>query len=175
MRKVFQTHRCSVVELNLTHQKGFVDLHSNPHVMNPIPAEIMTKEQALKSLEEQMMNYQNPSPKIHVWAIEGSSKADFMGTCALIYKSEDEVEIGYRIAEEYWQQRYATEICKELIRFAFASTKAKRVVAEVNSTNFKSIKILERYLDYTGKKANRELDTMDLHYAVMRQQWILKN
>lgn len=174
MKKVFSTNRCIVGELNLKHRAGYIALHTNPNVMDPIPAEVMTREEANASLEDQIVNYQDPKPKLHVWAIEDASKETFVGTCAIVYKSADEVEIGFRILEAHWQQKYATEICKELIQFAFDSTAAKRVTAEVSSTNWKSIRVLEHHLDYKGKRANRELDTMDLQYAILRQQWALK-
>lgn len=174
MKTIFTTKRCNVVPLNLKHKVGYIQLHTNPNVMEPIPVEVYSKDQAVASLEEQILNYQNPQPKLLVWAIQHAKTNDFIGTCALVYKSNNEVEIGYRIMETHWQQKYATEVCKELINHAFASTPAKKVVADVNSTNFKSIRILERFMDYKGKTANRLQDTMDLHYGVLRQHWALQ-
>ncbi|WP_256527755.1 GNAT family N-acetyltransferase [Dyadobacter diqingensis] len=68
-------------------------------------------------------------------ALVGAAKLEAYG---------EEVEIGYRIMEEYWGQGVATEIAKYLIGFSVRKFGAPAVVAFVNVENMASIRVLEK-------------------------------
>lgn len=174
MKVVFETKRCKVGALNLVHKEGYKSLLSNPNVMDLIPLEVLNEEEINASLEAQIHNYLNPKPNEHIWAVEDSGLGKFIGTCGVRYQSNGEVEIEFKVLESFWRQKYGTEVCQALIEYVFTHTDAKRVIAIVNSQNFKAIKILERFLDYKGKKADTDLDVMHLHYGALRQQWLLR-
>lgn len=71
----------------------------------------------------------------HNGEVIGAAKLDQIG---------QEIEIGYRIREEYWGQGIATEVTKSLIRFAYDGLGIKRVIAFVNVENAASIRVLEK-------------------------------
>ncbi|HEV7379307.1 MAG TPA: GNAT family N-acetyltransferase [Dyadobacter sp.] len=71
----------------------------------------------------------------HNGEVIGAAKLDQIG---------QEIEIGYRIREEYWGQGIATEVTKGLIRFAYDGLGIKRVIAFVNVENAASIRVLEK-------------------------------
>jgi RimJ/RimL family protein N-acetyltransferase len=55
-----------------------------------------------------------------------------------------QVEIGYSVARDFEGQGYATEIVSALVRYAFATTRVRRVVAHTMMGNIGSRKVLER-------------------------------
>ncbi len=83
-----------------------------------------------------------------------------VGFCALIEKSSnqyigeagilsinnvtDRCAIGYNLLPAFWNNGYATEISKGLVRYAFECLNLERVEALVMQPNFASCKVLEK-------------------------------
>lgn len=61
-----------------------------------------------------------------------------------IEKYGNEVEIGYRILEEFWSKGIATEVTQRLILFCILRLKTKIVCAFVNIRNTASVRVLEK-------------------------------
>lgn len=173
--KIFETQRLVVRRLNLADLDLFAKLHANPNVMDIIPSPVLTKLESKQKLEDIITSYQNPNPEISIWAMETKKGKMFIGACALAFDDPKGIEIGYRVNEEFWGQKYGVEIAQNLIKYAFEYTDTNLVYADVNSQNYKSIKILERFMEYKGKTANKEQDTMDLNYAIKRTSYMLRN
>ncbi|UAC49716.1 GNAT family N-acetyltransferase [Bacillus aquiflavi] len=54
------------------------------------------------------------------------------------------VEVGYGFLESFWNQGYATEAVGALIKWAFDTSKVKKVVAETLQNNYGSMRVLEK-------------------------------
>lgn len=68
-------------------------------------------------------------------SLVGAARLDLEGT---------EVEIGYRVQEEYWGRGIATEIAITLIQFTIKKLKVFNVIAHVNVDNHASVRVLEK-------------------------------
>ena len=92
-------------------------------------------------------------------------------------------EIGYVFNPEYYGNGYATEGCKEILRYAFEELKARRIVAMCNPKNTASWGLLERlkmrreghlikniFFKYDENKMPIWNDTYE--YAVLREEWV---
>lgn len=55
-----------------------------------------------------------------------------------------EVELYYKLGRDYWGQGYATEACREMLRFAFETLRLQRIVTITDSQNEPSIRLLQR-------------------------------
>ena len=55
-----------------------------------------------------------------------------------------EIEIGFFLKRSAWRRRYATEVCKRLLQFAFQEVSLNEVVASVDEENVASKKVLEK-------------------------------
>ncbi len=55
---------------------------------------------------------------------------------------EDTVELGYCIREDYQGQGYATEVCREIVRYTFENLGKLRIYAQVDEENIPSRKLL---------------------------------
>ena len=53
-------------------------------------------------------------------------------------------ELGYILDFVYWGKGYGTEICRGLINYAFASLKAKCVLARMYASNKASVRLCEK-------------------------------
>ena len=72
--------------------------------------------------------------KIGHFAVVDKSNNKVIGNIGLnnVYKSDTEGEIGICINPIYWGHDIATELGKEVIKFAFTSTNIKRIVANTS-------------------------------------------
>ena len=83
------------------------------------------------------------------WAIEIPSQKKFIGFVGLHIPKENLpfspcVEIGWRIAKEYWGQGYATEAAKESLRYAFTKLNLSEVVSFTTLSNFRSQAVMKK-------------------------------
>jgi RimJ/RimL family protein N-acetyltransferase len=84
---------------------------------------------------------------------------DKMGFCAVIEKKSEkligwcgvwrlaetgEVEIGYAIAKEFWNQGFATDAAKAIIEYAFANIETERITAVADPENVSSRRVMEK-------------------------------
>jgi RimJ/RimL family protein N-acetyltransferase len=54
------------------------------------------------------------------------------------------VEIGWRLAKEYWGNGYASEAAAACLRFGFENLKLKQIVAFTAAANKRSMAVMER-------------------------------
>ena len=124
----------------------FAQLNADPKVMEYYP----------ETLSEDESN--NMADKIQslllerswgFWAVELIDKKQFIGFVGLHKPSYDLpvtpcVEIGWRLAKEYWGKGYATEAAQEALKFAFKELKLNEVYSFTSVTNKRSWSVMER-------------------------------
>lgn len=81
-------------------------------------------------------------------------KADnsFVGASGLVYyDNTPEIEIGYRMLKEHWNQGYATEASIGLLQYGFERLKLKKIVSSAHTENIALRRVMEkigmRYID----------------------------
>ena len=83
------------------------------------------------------------------WAIEIPNQEKFIGFVGLHIPKESLpfspcVEVGWRIAKEYWNQGYATEAAKESLRYAFTTLNLNEVVSFTTLVNLRSQAVMQK-------------------------------
>lgn len=80
-----------------------------------------------------------------LWAIRDSNNQNFFGYVSLCEHHEGEdTEISYELLPQYWGNGYATQALIEALSRASTDYGLKEVVAETQSRNYRSIKLLKR-------------------------------
>jgi len=84
-----------------------------------------------------------------LWAVEAPGVANFIGFVGLsIPRFEAHftpcVEIGWRLAHEYWGLGYATEAARAALAFGFESLRLEQIVSFTVPTNLRSRRVMER-------------------------------
>jgi len=69
-------------------------------------------EENKADLKKVIDHYSEENNGFWVWAIEGKSSGELIGTAAIIVDKKNEGEVGYRLLEKHWGNRYATEILR---------------------------------------------------------------
>jgi RimJ/RimL family protein N-acetyltransferase len=124
----------------------FASMNADPKVMEHFPA-LLTREESDKSvarIEAHFREYGFGS-----WAVEipgVAPFAGFIGLCVPGFKSHFMpcVEIGWRLAAEYWGRGYATEGALAALRFGFERLELAELVSYTTPENVRSRRVMEK-------------------------------
>lgn len=83
-----------------------------------------------------------------LWAVEAPGIAPFLGFVGLAIPRFEAhftpcVEIGWRIAPDFWGQGYASEAARATLAFAFETLRLPEIVALTVPANTRSIRVME--------------------------------
>jgi RimJ/RimL family protein N-acetyltransferase len=84
-----------------------------------------------------------------LWAVEAPGVAEFIGFVGLAVPSFTAhftpcVEIGWRLAHEYWGRGYATEAAEAALAFGFRHLALDEIVSFTVPSNWRSRRVMER-------------------------------
>ncbi|WP_420349591.1 GNAT family N-acetyltransferase [Pelagibius sp.] len=128
----------------------FAALNADPVVMEHFPA-----PQTRAETEAVMMRIREEMAKhgFSWFAVEAPGVARFIGFIGLWAPNFDApftsiqdpiVEVGWRLAKEFWGKGYATEGARECLRFGFEDLDLKEIVSFTTTTNTPSQKVMQR-------------------------------
>ena len=122
-----------------------------------------------------------------VWATEIRKTSEFIGYIALSIPKRALpfmpcVEVGYRLAKEFWGRGYATEGAKAAVRFGFERLELTEVVSFTALVNRRSRAVMERLgmsnagedFDHPALPEGHPLRRHCL-YRLGRHQWAITN
>lgn len=97
------------------------------------------------------------------WGVWERETGELVGDCALFTNANGEVEIACGFRRDRWGRGYASEAAAACVRHGFENLGVHRIVADIDPTNTKSRRILEKL----GFERVGERDGMVL-YALAR-------
>ena len=97
----------------------------------------------------------------YIFAIRNKNGRAFMGGIGLTMDLENNrAELGYWIAEKFWNKGYTTEAVNEILKFSFEELQLNKVIAVYVNTNIASGKIMEK----NGMIKEGEFKNHDIKY-----------
>lgn len=82
---------------------------------------------------------------IHRFAIRLKEDPTFIGAIGLIVDlRHNRAEVGYWIAEPFWNQGYMTEALAVMLRYGFTKVELQKIIATYIPTNVASSKVMEK-------------------------------
>lgn len=111
------------------------------------------------------------------FAIERQSDHNLVGAIGLtVNKKHHLAELGYWVGKPYWNQGYATEAAREVIRFGFEDMNLNRIQARYMNKNPASGRVMQKIgMQYEGtlRQALHRFDEFeDAHvYAILRENY----
>jgi RimJ/RimL family protein N-acetyltransferase len=121
-------------------------LYCNPEITKYIPDAPRSREEAQEELEWHMNGHPR-FPELGLWATIHKETEKFIGRCGLLpwtIDGQQEVEIAYTIAQEYWGQGLATEAAQAILSYGFERLKLPRLISLIDSENIASQKVAEK-------------------------------
>lgn len=85
---------------------------------------------------------------VDLFAVDYKKTSALIGYCGLtLYpdiEANPEIEIGYRLIKKYWGHGFATEAASAVRDYAFCELKLPRLVALIEPTNMRSIRVANK-------------------------------
>lgn len=79
------------------------------------------------------------------WLVTEKSSGEILGWCGLKYIAElDEVDLGYRFYQKYWNQGYATEAARATLGFGFNTLEIPVIIGRAMPENSGSVRVLQK-------------------------------
>jgi ribosomal-protein-alanine N-acetyltransferase len=168
--KIIETARLRLRPFAESDLEALVTLNSDREVMKYITdGAPMTREQSEARFEFYLNHWQQYG--FGLFAIEYKDTDEFAGFCGMQYLDNTaEIEVGYRLARNYWGKGIATESSKACLKFGFDDLNLDRIVAVVRPDNLASQQVLEKIgLRYEKRAHYYNVDVM--YYALNRNEY----
>ena len=142
--KVFsiKTNRFILTKITAADSDKYFRLSNNEKVMKFVTGHALNRQESDEMLGR-ILKENDTDTYFGRYLIEEKKNGALVGVAKLEAYVE-EVEIGYRIMEEFWGKGVATEIARALLVFAIRKFQPPAVVAFVNVENAASIRVLEK-------------------------------
>jgi len=136
---ILETSRCYLREFRPTDAVSIVALNQHPDIFR------FTTDPPFNSVEEAHAFLESyPAYRTNGfgrWAIILKDTMEFVGWSGLKYiKSENEVDVGYRLLPQFWGMGLGPETGAACIRYGF-ELGLKRIVARVHKENYRSQRV----------------------------------
>jgi len=107
-----------------------------------------------------------------LWAMILKSTRELIGDCGLVRQSVDavdEIEIGYHVRRDLWNQGYASEAARACRDHGFANLKVTRLISLIRPENLASRRVAEKN-GMTIWKEVTKADLLHYVYAITRDR-----
>ena len=127
-------------------REPFAAMNADARVMEHFPA---TLSRAESDALADRIDEQFATLGYGLWAIEVPGHTAFAGFCGLAIPRFEApftpcVEIGWRLAAEWWGRGYATEAARAVLAFGFDTLALPEIVSFTTTTNQRSQRVMER-------------------------------
>lgn len=117
-------------------------LHSDPQVMRYVGG-TLPRAKSEEMLQGRILEYYERHPGLGIWATLERATGDCIGLHLLNHiQGETYIQVGYLLYPEYWGRGYATEMCREIVRYGFAELGLPRIVGITDMANVESQRVL---------------------------------
>ena len=144
-------------------------LYCNPNITKYIPDAPRTRAEAQEELEWHMHGHPK-HPELGLWATVHKDNSKFIGRCGLLpwtIDGQQEVEVAYTIAEEYWGQGLGSEAAQAILNYGFEILNLSRLICMIDPENTASRKVAEKIGMSFEKEARDELGTFLIYSTKM--------
>ncbi len=161
---VITTNRLRLEKIDANHKGDLYKLLSNPVVHKYFP-KILDQNESKAFYEKIQDCYKTDG--YCFWAVIRKKDDIFLGICGLLPQLIDgrkEVEVGYRISNEFWGQGYGSEAAKGCIDYGSEILKLSSIISLIRPVNFPSIRVAEK----NGLRLEKETMFHDTRHLVYR-------
>ena len=153
--KEIKTDRLLLRQWKHSDREEFAKLNADPEVMRYFPSVLDRSESdSIAKTCEELISERGWG----FWAVESLESGKFIGFVGLHIPTDNLpfspcVEVGWRLAKEYWGKGFATEAALASLRFGFVEIDLNEIVSFTAVVNNRSRSVMERI----GMEFNEEL------------------
>ena len=145
MATILETPRLLLRHQTLADLDDLWTLYQNPNITKFIPDAPRSRDEAKEELEWHMHGHPR-NPQLGLWATVHKPTGKFIVRCGLLpwtIDGQNEVEVAYTIAEEFWGQGLATEAARAIRDYGFETLNLSRLICLIEEENVASRKAAE--------------------------------
>jgi len=155
---LFETERCIINSFQKLDYEDVKKLYINKEVRNFLGG--IRDDDAIRVVLNEML-YSNEDS--NYWVVREKQTDDFIGLVSLAPHHDGlYLEISYQFLPNWWGSGYATEVVQVIINYAINELNLTKVVAETQSVNISSCKLLEKL----GMKIERKVIRFGVEQAI---------
>jgi RimJ/RimL family protein N-acetyltransferase len=139
-----ETYRLCLRVFELADVNALAKINSDPEVMRHTgDGNLVSYDETEKRLNAYVEHWRRHGFGLRA-AIHKSDHA-FIGFCGLQFVAgTQEIEVGFRLAKEYWGQGLATEATRAVLRYGFEVLGLERIIGLTQPENVASQRVLEK-------------------------------
>jgi len=143
---ITETDRLRLEKIDISHFQSLVTLLANPRVHRLWPEpKTRTREESLQYFEKIQSQYKEFG--YSYWAVIRKEDNQFLGICGLLpeeINGKKEVEVGYRIDDQFWGNGYGTEAALMTMNYAHEQLGWSTIISLILPENEQSIRVAEK-------------------------------
>ncbi|HWK21450.1 GNAT family N-acetyltransferase [Bacillus sp. J37] len=137
---MFETKRCIIKPFKKTDYADVKKIYINHKVRKYLGG--IREEDSIKEVLDGMLTMRQDS---YYWVVREKQSDSFIGLVSLDPHHEGlNLEISYQFLPNWWGSGYATEVIRVIINYALNELNLSKVVAETQTANTSSCRLLER-------------------------------
>ncbi|HUH28704.1 MAG TPA: GNAT family N-acetyltransferase [Gelidibacter sp.] len=170
---MFETEKLVVRSLESKDKNHFIELLSDPKIIDPIPQSRLSEAQVLDKFHENLnLEWQDLHREKYTCGIFEKGNPEMIGLCLFLTNDEKDKELGYRFRFNYWGKGYGSEIARGMIDYYFDTLNAQKVAADVNTENIGSVRILKKFMTPVKEFYNEERQCRVRRYSIEKKNWL---
>lgn len=141
-----ETERLYIRELTLEDLDALMAIFGDPEVMEYSLKGAMSRKEAEEYLQERILaNYAAYGHGF--WGVVEKHSRELVGIAGLlnqILDEAEEIELGYRLARDYWGRGFASEATQAIRDYAFDVLGLEHFISIIEPANIRSVRVAER-------------------------------
>jgi RimJ/RimL family protein N-acetyltransferase len=178
---ILETPRLALRQFTEGDVANMVGLDSDPAVMRYLGGRPTPRERVRDEIIPFYLDGYRRFDRLGTWAAEAAGTGEFLGWFHFRPDGGTDVtnvDLGYRLRRAVWNQGYATEGSRALIRMGFTSLGVERVYAHTLTINAASRRVMEkcgltlvRTGPYEGPVPIEGAEHGEVEYALTKREW----
>jgi len=179
---ILETSRLVLRQFTEDDVDDLFDLNSDPEVMRYLTGGKPTPREEIRDrIIPFHLGVYARFDRLGLWAAESADGGEFLGWFCLRpgdHADTTNVELGYRLRRPAWNQGYATEGSRALIRMGFTDLGVERVFARTMTVNAGSRHVMEkcgltfvRTISWERADVFEGTERGEVEYALTRPEW----
>ena len=170
---IFETGRLYIKKLRVEDKASFIELQTNPKIIDSGPHQNKSVEEVLRNFELNLESETGPKKyQDNIWGVFEKGKSEMIGIVALLTNNQGDWELGYRFKVKYWGLGLGTELAKGMVKYCFEVLEFDKITADVDVENVASVKILDKIMERIEEFYNEEDRCLDRRYEIRRKNWL---
>lgn len=143
--QILETPRLILRYFTIRDLKALMPILGDPQVMEFSLIGVHDRPQIRQFIEQRLLSYLERG--FGLYALTHKQNQKLIGYCGFFVQKvneQKEVEIGYRLASQYWGQGLATEAATAVLEYGRSRFKFKRFVCLIEPANMRSIRVAQK-------------------------------